>query len=242
MTGSTAMPRGASGSILHRLATLAIGTAVVFSVLLAVAAWRLSRGPVDIAWVTHRLEAAVNDFGGPTKLSIGSTAVAWEGFRLGVDRPVDLRLTDIRLTDTSGERHVDIPRAEVSLSLGALLRGRLQPRAVELDDPRITLRRAEDSTVTIDLGSMTEQAEPSAPNARRARGDPLPELLVLLAKPPSTDRTAAAGLAQPVAAGADPRCGGDRCRSQSSARRGGRRKPISIWPAARKAASTEPWM
>jgi len=181
------------GLVLHRLATLVLGSAVVFSVLLAVAAWRLSRGPVDIAWFTHRLEAAVNDTGGPTKLSIGSTAVAWEGFRLGVDRPVDLRLTDIRLTDTSGERRVDIPRAEVSLSLGALLRGRLQPRAVELDDPRITLRRAEDSTVSIDLGSMTEQAEPFAPNARRARGDPLPELLVLLAKPPSTDRTAAPG-------------------------------------------------
>jgi hypothetical protein len=181
------------GLVLHRLATLALGTAVILSVLLGVAAWRLARGPVDIAWFTHRLEAAANATGGPTKLSIGSTALAWEGFRLGVDRPLDLRLTDIRLTDTSGVRHVEIPRAEVSLSLGALLLGRLQPRALELDDPTLTLRRAEDGTVSVDLGSMTEQTEPSAPSAPREQGDPLPALLALLAKPPSTDRNAAPG-------------------------------------------------
>jgi hypothetical protein len=175
------------GLVLHRLASLALGTAVVVSVLLSVAAWRLSRGPVDIAWLTHRLEAAVNDTGGPTKLSIGSTALAWEGFRLGVDRPVDLRLTNIRLTDTSGVR-VEIPRAEVSLSVGALLRGHLQPRALEIDEPKLTLRRAEDGTVSVDLGSMTERTDPAVPNAPRARGHPLADLLALLAKPPSTDR------------------------------------------------------
>ena len=125
--------------VAHRVATIVLGAAVVLSVLLAIAAWRLSQGPVDLAWFTHRLEAAANANGGPTKLSIGTTALAWEGFRLGVDRPLDLRLTDIRLTDTDGQRRVEIPRAEVSLSLGALLLGRVQPRALELDEPRLTL-------------------------------------------------------------------------------------------------------
>ncbi len=171
-----------------------LGAAVVLSVLLAIAAWRLSQGPVDLAWFTHRLEAAANANGGPTKLSIGTTALAWEGFRLGVDRPLDLRLTDIRLTDTDGQRHVEIPRAEVSLSLGALLLGRVQPRALELDDPRLTLYRAADGTISIDLGSMTEQTEPPRRRPGTSQtGDPLPALLALLAKPPSTDRNAAPG-------------------------------------------------
>ncbi|MGA3402419.1 MAG: AsmA-like C-terminal region-containing protein [Acetobacteraceae bacterium] len=191
------------GLALHRLATVALGTAVILSVLLAAAAWRLSQGPVDLAWFTRRLEAAANANGGPTRLSIGSTVLAWEGFRLGVDRPLDLRLTDIRLTDTSGVRHVEIPRAAVSLSLGALLLGRVQPRALELDDPRLTLLRAEDGTLSIDLGSMTEQTEspeqtqrtqqtqPAAPGEQI--GSPLPALLALLAKPAATDRNAAPG-------------------------------------------------
>jgi len=185
------------GLVLHRLAAIAFGTVVILSVLLAAAAWRLSQGPVDLAWFTSRLEAAANADGGPTKLSIGSTALVWEGFRLGVDHPVDLRLTDIRLTDASGVRQVDIPRAEVSLSLGALLLGRVRPRALELDDPRVTLRRAEDGTLSIDLGSMTEQTEqtkqtePGAPNDQL--GGPLPALLALLANPPSSDNNAASG-------------------------------------------------
>jgi hypothetical protein len=188
------------GLILHRLATFALGTAVILSVLLAVAAWRLSQGPVDLGWFTRRLEAAANANSGPTKLSIGTTALAWEGFRLGVDRPFDLRLTDIRLTDTGGVRRVEIPRAEVSLSFGALLLGRVQPRALELDEPRLTLRRAEDGTVSIDLGSLaeqteqtgrTEQASAAAPGDRI--GEPLPALLALLAKPPSSDRNATIG-------------------------------------------------
>jgi hypothetical protein len=182
------------GRILHRLASIAFGIMVILSALLALAAWRLSQGPVDLAWLTHRLEAAANANSGPTKLSIGTTALAWEGFRLGVDRPLDLRLTDIRLTDTGGMRHVEIPRAELSLSLGALLLGHLQPRALELDDPHVTLRRAEDGTLSIDLGSLTEQTDQSAPNlSDDPTGDPLPALLALLAKPPSTDRNAAAG-------------------------------------------------
>lgn len=192
------------GVVLHRLATVALGTTVIASVLLAGAAWRLAQGPVDLAWFTRRLEAAANTNGGPTKLSIGSTALAWEGFRLGVDRPLDLRLTDIRLTDTSGVRHVDIPRAEVSLSLGALLLGRVQPRALELDDPRLTLRRAADGAVSIDLGSMTEPREQSGRAASNDRasndrapddqiGGPLPALLAVLAQPPSTDRNAVPG-------------------------------------------------
>ena len=159
---------------------------MILAVLLGAAAWRLSRGPVDLAWFTHRLEAEANANDGPTRLSIGSTALAWEGFRLGVDRPLDLRLTDIRLTDTSGLRRVEIPRAEISLSLGALLRGRLQPRALELDNPRLTLRRAADGTLSIDLGSLTEQTEQTEQSGPDHRiGSPLPALLALLAKPAS---------------------------------------------------------
>ncbi|HVC61482.1 MAG TPA: AsmA-like C-terminal region-containing protein [Acetobacteraceae bacterium] len=179
------------GLVLHRLATIALGTAVILSVLLAAAAWRLSRGPLDVAWFTGRLEAAANANGGPTKLSIASTALAWEGFRLGVDSPIDLRLTDIRLTDASGLRHVEIPRAEVSLSLAALLLGRLQPSALELDGPELTIRRAKDGTLSVDLGSMTRPTEPEPPDNQI--GSPLPALLALLAKPPTTDETAAPG-------------------------------------------------
>jgi len=185
--------RGA-GLVLHRLAHLALGTVVIGSILLAAAAWRLSQGPVDLAWFSQRLEAAVNASGAPLRLSIGSTALVWEGFRLGVDRPLDLRLTDIRLTAPNGAQQVDLPRAAVSLSLSALLLGRVQPRALELDGPRLTLLRAPDGALSLDLGGP-EQATPAAPAAAESRsiGEPLPALLRLLARPPATDTTVGRG-------------------------------------------------
>ena len=109
------MPRGASALVLHRLATLALGTAVVC----LRPARRGGLAPVARTG-RHRL-------GHPSpgsrrqrrrrthQLSIGSTASHGKASASASTAPLDLRLTDIRLTDTSGERHVDIPRAEVSL-------------------------------------------------------------------------------------------------------------------------------
>ena len=44
-------------------------------------------------------------------------------------------MTDITVTDQAGGRRMTIPLAEVSLSLRALLLGRFEPRAIELDSP-----------------------------------------------------------------------------------------------------------
>jgi AsmA-like C-terminal region/Protein of unknown function len=173
------------GVVLHRLAHYALGLGVALAVLFAGAAWRLSQGPVDLSWFTERLEAAANASGGPVRLSIGSTALAWEGFRLGVDRPLDLRLTNVRLFSPDGAQQVVVPRAEVSLSLVALLIGRLQPRAVELDNPTLTLHRSANGALRFDLGKAPAALEAGASDRRGS----LPALLAVLARPPTTDET-----------------------------------------------------
>ncbi|MDR3537864.1 MAG: AsmA-like C-terminal region-containing protein [Acetobacteraceae bacterium] len=184
--------------LLHTLAHVAMAVAVVGGLLLAAAAWRLSRGPVDLVWLTHRIEATVNADGGPTTLSIGSTALAWEGFARGVDRPLDLRLTDVRVTDAGGRRQVDVPRAEVSLSIGALLRGRVEPRGVELDGARLTLRRAADGTTSVDLGTLGETTDTDQPESEAVPAtkgpSPVVALLAELARPATNDRGQARGM------------------------------------------------
>src|SRR4051812_25646307 len=100
--------------LLHWLATFVITLAVLSSVGLAAIAWRLSQGPLDLPWLTNRLEDAANADGGPTRLSIGTVGLAWEGFRQGVESPLDLQLIDIKVIDQVGRRRMTIPRAEVS--------------------------------------------------------------------------------------------------------------------------------
>ena len=170
--------------LLHWLATLAITLAVLGGVGVAALAWRLSQGPVDLDWFTSRLEAAANESSGPTRLAIGSAALAWEGFNKGVDRPLELRLTDVTVTDQAGVRRMNIPRAEVSLSLYELLFGRIVPRAVTLDAPQLTLIRAADGALGFDFGNPPEPAE--AAEAEQAA--PVTELLAELARPPGSDR------------------------------------------------------
>jgi hypothetical protein len=184
--------------LLHRLATLAITIALLAATAALLAAtavgaiaWRLSQGPVDIPWLAGRLEAAANADGGPTRLAIGSVALTWEGFRLGVDRPLDLRVTNATVIDQAGGRRVNIPRAEVSLSLYELMFGRIAPRAVEVDGPQFTLLRASDGTLSLDLGSLaeaTDSGEPTSGGQVATGRSTVAGLLAVLARPPVSDR------------------------------------------------------
>lgn len=171
--------------VLHIAAELTIALAVLAGVGLAVLGWRLSQGPLDIGWLARRIEETVNASGGPTRFAIGSAGLAWEGFSGGSDRPVDIRLRNITITQPSGQRLLDVPSAEVSLSFGALLLGRLVPRAVEVDGLRLALKRAADGSIGFDLGSLGDGVEADA--ASGSGPDPLGAMLAELARPPQND-------------------------------------------------------
>ena len=171
-----------AGTVLHRFATFVLGAIVIIAMLLAGGAWRLAQSPVSLAWFTGRLEAAVNGNGGPIRLSIGSTALAWEGFRLGVNHPVDLRLRDVKLSDAAGVRHVEIPQAAVSLSLYGLLRGRFQFRTLEIDGPRLALVRDPDGTLRFGFGDGSDTGSPVQGQSLAGQ---LSTILATLAQPTS---------------------------------------------------------
>ena len=168
------------GRLLHALAELALALLVVASVALAAAAWRLSRGPVELTWLAPLLQSAANA-DAPAQLTLGGAAVAWEGFRTGLDQPLDIRLHDVALTDPAGRRILAVPRAAVALSPGWLLVGRLVPWAIELDGVRLHLLRAADGALRLDLPGLAPTGGP-APD--------LPALLRELAARPGTDRAA----------------------------------------------------
>ena len=177
-------------TLLHRLAAVVLAVVVLLSVAVAAAAWRLSQGPVELDWLSRRIENAVNAEEGKWRLSIGGTALAWEGFRLGVDRPLDLRLTDIALTDTSGHVVLALPHGAVSLSLRQLLVGRIVPRSVELDDARLIVLREKDGSITLGGEQPQQPASPDAGNGPSMRGIvSVPTLLRELARPAIDDQS-----------------------------------------------------
>jgi acylphosphatase len=129
------------------------------AVLLTLVVWRLSQGPVNLDFLTGRVESALNADGAPTQFKIGGITLAWEGFQKGLDRPIDLRLHDIAIVDNTGHKRLEVPHAIMTLSVPALLIGRVVPRAVQLDGVRLTVIRSADNTIGIDVGSLTEAAD-----------------------------------------------------------------------------------
>ncbi len=150
-----------TGRALHFVCTATLFATVLTASLIAVLAWRLSQGPLDVRWLANRLETAA-DTGGKARIAIGSAAIAWEGFRRGVDMPLDIRLANVAATDAAGLRIADIPRAEISLSPEALLLGRLRPRRIEVDGARFRVARAADGSLRVDLGVVSD-ADDTAP-------------------------------------------------------------------------------
>jgi hypothetical protein len=109
---------------------------------------RLSQGPLVLPFAAAWMERQANAQGQPGRLSVGQVALAWE--EAALDRPIDLRVADIRLADDDGRIVAALPEASVSISLSALLLGRVAPRAIDLRGLDLRLSRGADGSVALD--------------------------------------------------------------------------------------------
>ncbi len=176
--------------LLHFLVQLAVTLGIVGLGLALLLAWRLTQGPLEVPWLVDRLEAAASDSAGLTQLNIGHAALAWEGFSDGLDRPLDIVVTDITIKDANGRPHASLPRATVSLSLRALLLGEILPRAIELDGLRLRVLRATDGAMELDLGTLAETIDD---NVTAPGSDPAKlgaAIIDMFARPPSAEPAA----------------------------------------------------
>ena len=161
---------------LHVAATVALTVALVGGLALGVLAWRLGQGPVALPWLRGRMVAMANRSLAPGMARIGTVALGWEGFHGGLGLPLVLVLRDVTLTDAAGVNRVSLPRADVALSVPALLHLRLAPRAVLLDRARVVLRRQRDGALDVGFGDSAGATTP---------GGLLAPLLAALARPPA---------------------------------------------------------
>ncbi len=118
--------------------------------LLAVAVWRLSTDPVDINFLTPRIEAALADPASGVTVHVGSTELVWAGWA----RTVDLHTRNVAIRDSEGSTIAVLPDIAIGFSLRALVQGTLAPSSVEVIGARLRLIRGEDGK--IQLGTSPE--------------------------------------------------------------------------------------
>ncbi|HYF08378.1 MAG TPA: AsmA-like C-terminal region-containing protein, partial [Acetobacteraceae bacterium] len=90
--------------------------------------------------------------------------LSWDGWREGAS-PFELRLRRVRAVDGTGGVRAELPDARVSVAYRWLLLGQLAPRRVELVGARLRVLRAEDGSMTLDLGSLGEGEQAQADTA-----------------------------------------------------------------------------
>jgi hypothetical protein len=112
------------------------------TVLLVLAAFRLSYGPVSLNFVTPYIERGLSADDRSAVVTIDGTVLTWGGW----DRTLDIRLSGVHVKGSDGGEQAFIPDIVIGFSLKALLRGRFAPTELELFKPRLTvIRRADGS-------------------------------------------------------------------------------------------------
>jgi hypothetical protein len=165
-----------TGQLLHRAGAVLLFVVLTSLVGLGALGARLSQGPINITWLARHMT--------PRGVDIGNAVLAWEGWRQGLDRPLDIRLSGLLAEGPTGATLAFIPQARVSISFAWLLVGRVVPRAIELDGARLRAVRGVDGRITTVLGSLDSDSPDGDPGA-----DPFGAILAEFSKAAQTDAT-----------------------------------------------------
>ncbi len=118
---------------IHILAAVFGGLVILF----AVTAWRLSSGPVSLAFLAPYGKENFAEQHPDLRLDFDDVILTWEGWK----DALDIRALEVRVTDTRGATVLAVPEASVVLSARALLRNELAFSRVDLIAPTINLVR-----------------------------------------------------------------------------------------------------
>ncbi len=174
----------AAAQLLHLIAEIVLGIVLLAVVAGSLLAWRLAEGPINLAFLIPRVEAAFSRGPDSPHLTVGTAALGWEGFRNGLESPLDLVFADIVLRGAGGAGMATIPRAEVSLSAPQLLIGRIVPRRIVIENPKVRVLRDGQGHLAVGFGRSRKAASPSP-----ATTDLIAQILAALNAPPGNDES-----------------------------------------------------
>jgi len=127
--------------VIHALGGLGAGLAIV----VVLAAWQLSKGPISLGYLSPYIEEAVNSAQQTFRLRLKDTILTWAGW----DRTLDIRIIDAQILSRENVQIGRIPEVSLSLSGKALLGGRIAPRTIEIFGPELTFRRTVKGDISI---------------------------------------------------------------------------------------------
>lgn len=160
----------------------------VLTVLFAVAAWRLSEGPISLTSLTPMLEKALSDSERFT-VDVDDAVLAWGGWK----RTLDIRVRGVTVIDKQGRVIASVPEAAINLSGRALLAGLVAPTRIDVIGAKLALVRTEDGALRLQDDGKKEPATEDKKEAEAEGGGQASLVAILiedLSRPPDPDRVA----------------------------------------------------
>ena len=129
-----------------------IGTLVAgLAIILALAVWRLSVGPISLDFLTPYIEGALTASDGSYRVVLDQTVLLWSGW----SRPLDLRARGVHVLDPRSEPLANLPEVAIRVSALALTRGVIAPTSLEVIGARVHLRRRADGQLDFKFSDET---------------------------------------------------------------------------------------
>jgi hypothetical protein len=143
-----------------------VGAVVVLAVLAVGFVWRLSSGPIQLDSFKPEVEAALRDEERGLSVSMQDLVLAWNS---QAKRP-DLRALGLTVEDAEGQVVLDLPLANVTLSVGDLLKGRISVSRIEVVGVALDLVRRRDGSFDLNAARPLTQ-ERSQPKEEESAVD-----------------------------------------------------------------------
>ena len=158
------------GWVLRIVIQLLAGLGVVLMLVFAGLAWRLSEGPMSLAFLTPSIERALEGGQGRYRIRLDDTILAWTGW----ERTLDIRVLNVSAIGADGSIIASVPAMSLSFSVQALLQGRVAPKSIDLYRPTLKLIRGEDGGLGVGGdGNLIQRLLanlPGGPNAGETLG------------------------------------------------------------------------
>ncbi len=142
----------------RRLAVAGLSLLIVLGLAVTAGLWRISRGPISLAFLEPRLVRSLGDDSDALELEIKNPAVTWGGWQ----RPVDLTAGPVVVSDHDGRTVVELQNISVGLAWLELFQKKIALTRIEVRSIHLHLLRTADGRIIPGFEETAKRA-PSKP-------------------------------------------------------------------------------
>ncbi len=144
------------------------GLGAGLAIIMVLAAWRLSSGPISLAFLSPYIENVLSREHGAFRVRLDDTILTWAGW----ERTLDIRVINVRALGPDGGIVAKVPELALSLSAKGLLGGKLAPKRIELFRPSLKLVRYPEGNFEIGFNDAEGTSDRLIRNLFESLGEP----------------------------------------------------------------------